>query len=213
MLANGFRRTVCGSDRFIASTLAISIRNFSKDKAGTSVKPKCNLVIDGQLFKCVKMIQGKRGKGGGFVKATLKNLITGSTSEKTFTSDEMVEHADLERKGASYSWADNDNYMFMNTDTFEEIAIPKKVIDNVKLLFPGLEVKLLFYGDTVIGVELPLILNYVVVGRTTDGSHNYQPAMLEGCDAVVLVPDFINPGTSIRVNTSDGTYVGRTVEA
>eukprot|EP00596_Hydrurales_sp_CCMP1899_P009588 CAMPEP_0119047482 /NCGR_PEP_ID=MMETSP1177-20130426/53338_1 /TAXON_ID=2985 /ORGANISM="Ochromonas sp, Strain CCMP1899" /LENGTH=165 /DNA_ID=CAMNT_0007022137 /DNA_START=307 /DNA_END=804 /DNA_ORIENTATION=- len=165
-------------------------------------------------MKCTKMIQGKRGKGGGFVKATLKNFKTGATSEKTFTSDEMVEHADLERKTASYSWADNDNLMFMNTDTFDEIQVPKKEVENVKFLFAGLEVKLIFFGDKVIGVDLPHMVDYVVNGRPMgDGSHNYQPATLEGCDAIVLVPDFIGVGISIKVNTEEGTYVGRTVEA
>lgn len=146
------------------------------------------------------------------MRATLKNLITGRSFEKTFTSDEMVEHADLERQSASYSWNDNDQFMFMNSSTFEEIVIPKKIIDNGKLLFAGLEVKLLYFGDMVIDVELPLVVQYTVIGRTTDGnSHNYQPATLEGCDAVVMVPDFVQEGTAIRVNTTDGTYVDRVV--
>ena len=87
------------------------------------------------------MIQGKRGKGGGFVKATLKNLITGNTYEKTFTSDEIVEHAELERKGASFSWSDEDNYIFMDLETFEEIVLPKVEVELGDFLTPGLEVQ------------------------------------------------------------------------
>ena len=86
------------------------------------------------------MVQGKRGKGGGFIKATLKNLITGNTYEKTFTSDEIVEHADLERRGVTYSWADDTNYYFMDLETFEEIVIQHKNVEYGDYLVAGLEV-------------------------------------------------------------------------
>ena len=96
------------------------------------------------------MIQGKRGKGGGFVRATLKNLITGNTYEKTFTSDEIVEHAELERKGASFSWSDDDNYIFMDLETFEEIVLPKPEVELGDYLTPGLEVRKAFFFFSVL---------------------------------------------------------------
>jgi hypothetical protein len=88
--------------RFAPSTLIMKggIRYFSKERAGKSVKPGCAIILDGQPHRCTKMIQGKRGKGGGFIRATLKNILTNNTFEKTFTSDEIVEHADLERMTA-----------------------------------------------------------------------------------------------------------------
>jgi translation elongation factor P/translation initiation factor 5A len=82
----------------------------------------------------------KRGKGGGFIKATLKNFVTGNSYEKPFTSDEMVEHADLERKPVSYSWADELNYIFMDLETFEEVILPQTEVELGHFLVAGQEV-------------------------------------------------------------------------
>ena len=118
-----------------------TLRNFSKERAGKSIRPGCAIILDGQPHKCSKMIQGKRGKGGGFVRASLKNLITGNKYEKTFTSDETVEHVVLERRAASFSWSDDDNYIFMDLETFEEIVLPKVEVELGDFLTPGLEVQ------------------------------------------------------------------------
>lgn len=135
---------LCGYRR-LSTTYPVSIvqstaRFFSKERAGKSIRPGCAIIIDSQPHRCSKMVQGKRGKGGGFIKATLKNLITGNTYEKTFTSDEIVEHADLERRGVTYSWADDTNYYFMDLETFEEIVIQHKNVEYGDYLVAGLEV-------------------------------------------------------------------------
>ena len=140
------------SRKFPGQPLFCNFRNFSKERAGKSVRPGCAIILDGQPHKCVKMIQGKRGKGGGFVKATLKNLISGNTYEKTFTSDEIVEHAELERKTASFSWSDENNYIFMDLETFEEIILPKEEVELGDFLTPGLEVRLSSYAFFVLTV-------------------------------------------------------------
>lgn len=118
-------------NRLTASALISSRIIFRglKERAGKSVRPGANLVLDNIPHRVTKIIQGKRGKGGGFIKATLKNLQTGFTHEKTFTSDETVEHADMERQIAQFSWKDtsDDTLVFMNTQTFEEIRIPKSL--------------------------------------------------------------------------------------
>jgi elongation factor P len=108
-------------------------------RANKAIKPGETLIIDGELNKVVKYIQGKRGKGGGFVRATLKNILTSSVFEKTFTSDEVVETAELEKVAAQYSWSDADNHVFMTQDTFEEVLIPVDDIDS-EYLADGLEV-------------------------------------------------------------------------
>ena len=105
------------------------------------MRPGVNIILDNQPHRCTKMVQGKRGKGGGFIKATLKNVINGNSFEKTFTSDEMVELTELERKTMSYSWSDDSNYYFMDLETFEEVAVPTNIVDEDGLkIFAGLEV-------------------------------------------------------------------------
>jgi translation elongation factor P/translation initiation factor 5A len=115
------------------------VRFMGKERANKAIKPGETLIIDGELNKVVKYIQGKRGKGGGFVRATLKNILTSSVFEKTFTSDEVVETAELEKVAAQYSWSDADNHVFMTQDTFEEVLIPVDDIDS-EYLADGLEV-------------------------------------------------------------------------
>jgi elongation factor P len=191
-------------------TLMIS-RCFSKERAGKGIRPGVAIIVDDAPHRVSKIIQGKRGKGGGFIRATMKNLISGQTFEKTYTSDEVVEFADLEKETATYSWEDSDNYMFMSSQTFEEIPVPKSEVDNGSFLLGGLEVKLLKFRDGVIGVELPIVQEYTVVSIDGAGqSGDVHPATLDS-GAVVMVPLFVGEGTKIRVNTAEGTYVERAV--
>lgn len=134
-------RGVGNATSFLRNSLfSASVRSFSKERAGKSIRPGCAIILDNQPHRCTKFVQGKRGKGGGFVRATLKNIITGNTFEKTFTSDEMVEHADLERRLVSFSWSDDVNYIFMDAENYEEVMIPKTTVEMGHYLIPGLEV-------------------------------------------------------------------------
>ena len=135
---------VTGSATSVCRTSVLSsiTRCFSKERAGKSIRPGCAIILDNQPHRCTKLVQGKRGKGGGFVRATLKNIITGNTFEKTFTSDEIVEHADLERRTVTFSWSDDVNYIFMDAENYEEVMIPKTTVEMGHYLIPGLEVRL-----------------------------------------------------------------------
>ena len=132
----------CVAGKCTTSAVSSCVRLFSKERAGKSIRPGCAIILDNQPHRCIKFVQGKRGKGGGFVKATLKNIITGNSFEKTFTSDEMVEHADLERRQVNYSWCDDNNYIFMDAETYEEVIIPMTEVEQGQYLVPGLEVLL-----------------------------------------------------------------------
>ena len=103
--------------------LWIPSRCFSKERAGKGIRPGVAILVDDAPHRVSKIIQGKRGKGGGFVRATVKNLISGQVFEKTYTSDEMVEFADLEKETATYSWDDADNYIFMSRLLFQSILL------------------------------------------------------------------------------------------
>lgn len=180
-----------------------------KERAGKSVRPGANLVLENVPHRVTKIMQGKRGKGGGFVKATLKNLVSGFTHDKTFTSDETVEHAEMERQMASYSWADSTSLVFMNTETFEEIRIPKSLVENSHFLVDGQEVKLLKFRDAVLGVEIPVISEYEVTEVDPSKEHGGNMMATIQTGHALWVPVFIKPGTRIRINTQDNLYVDR----
>jgi elongation factor P len=185
-------------------------RCFSKERAGKSVRPGANLVIDGVPHRVAKITQGKRGKGGGFVRATLKNIKSAQVFEKTFTSDEMVEHADMEREKYQYSWNDGNLYVFINTVSFEEVQLLKEDVDKAEFLVEGQEVMLLMFNDAVMGVELPLTLEYAideVLGSENGSSGGYHSVRLSS-GATVLVPEHLKEGDVIKVNNKEAKYVG-----
>ena len=179
------------------------------EKAIKLVKPRSRIVLDGAPYMCSKIQQGKRGKGGGFVKASLKNLITGANKDHTFSSDELVEAAAMEKQQATFSWSDGNNLIFMDTESFEEISVDKQIIDNAKFMIEGSEVKLMKFKGEVIGVDLPTICEFEVesVDMVKSTGGNYSATLNSG--AVILVPSFIKAGESIRVNVEDAKYVER----
>jgi len=182
-----------------------------KERAGKSIRPGANLVLSGVPHRVTKITQGKRGKGGGFVRATLKNLSSGFTHEQTFTSDETVEHAEMERQVAQYSWSDtNDSSLvFLNTDSFEEIRVPQSLVDNSHFLLEGQEVKLLKFKDSILGVELPVIAEYTVVAVDPSREHGGNQMGKLDTGHELWMPLFIKEGTRVRVNTQDNLYVDR----
>jgi elongation factor P len=174
-----------------------------KERAGKSIRPGACVVLNGSPHRVASIIQGKKGKGGGFVKATLKSLDSGQVFDKTFLSDEVVEHAELEWESVQYSWEDANEFVFMHTTTFEEIRLSKSEVVKSKFMKEGLVVKMQKFQGRVIGVQLPTILELSVVSLNGTGK-----ATLES-GAQLSVPDFIKEGTVVRVNTEEETYVDR----
>ena len=138
------------------------LRLFGKERANKCVKPGAALVIDSVPHRVISITQGKRGKGGGFVRARLKSLVSNNTFEKTFTSDEIVEEADLEKVTVQYSWNDGNEYIFIDTTSFEETRVNTEIIDKRDFLCEGQEVTLLKFGEEVIGVQMPIVCEYTV---------------------------------------------------
>lgn len=174
------------------------------ERARDCVKLGGSIRENGAPHRVTKITQGKRGKGGGFVKARLKNLETGSTYEKTYTSDEMVEQIDVERTKASFSWSDDSTLYFMTNDTFEEISVPKTLVDNHLFLLEGEEFRVMVCDGKILGVELPTIMTF----KVAEFDVSTQKATLSS-GAIISVPEFVNVGDEIKVNTEDGGYVSR----
>lgn len=157
----------------------------------------------------------KMGRGGALVRAKIKNLISGSTFEETFRSDQKFGDAQLERKSMQYLYVDGQLYNFMDQDTYDQVSLNKENLEDVIGYLKEQEVyDMLFFQDRPIGVTAPLFMNLKVTetppgvrGDTAQGGAT-KPATLE-TGVTILVPLFVNEGDVIRVDTRDGSYIER----
>lgn len=177
-------------------------------RSGTTIE------IDGAVWRVVEFLHVKPGKGSAFVRTKLKNAKTGSVVEKTFRAGETVPAATLEKKAMQHTYKDGTDYVFMDLENYEEIRIrPEDLGDRVKFLKEEMEVNILFWNDAVLDIELPtsIILQVTqtdpgVKGDTATGGS--KPAIVE-TGAQIMVPLFISEGERIKVDTRDGSYLGR----
>jgi elongation factor P len=144
----------------------------------------------------------------------LKSLKTGSIIEHRFRSDDRIEQAYLEKHEVEYLYSDGSDHYFMNTETFEQFHLPADLLeDAIQFLTPNVKLKLELHEGTAIGVELPAAVELRVVStepslRAATVSNVNKPATME-TGLVVQVPQFINEGELLRVDTSDGKYLER----
>jgi elongation factor P len=166
------------------------------------------------LYSIVDFQHVKPGKGGAFVRSTLKNLRTGRVLENTFRSGEKVEVVRVERRKYQYLYSDGDSLICMDNETYDQIHIQKELFsDGVKFLKESEEVEVLLNGSEIISVEIPIFINLKVVetepgfkGDTATGA--VKSAKLEtGAD--LSVPLFINEGDVLKVDTRTGEYSER----
>ena len=170
--------------------------------------------VDGELWRVVEFQHVKPGKGSAFVRSKLKNLRNGGVQEKTFRAGEKVNQAQIDRKKMQYLYADGDNYVFMDTETYEQLELPgARIQDELKYLKENMVVSIIMFGTETLGVELPNTVDLEVKetepgirGDTSSGGS--KPATME-TGLVVQVPFFVNEGDILTINTADGTYISR----
>ena len=170
--------------------------------------------VDGELWRVVEFQHVKPGKGSAFVRSKLKNLRNGGVQEKTFRAGEKVEQAQIDRKKMQYLYADGDNYVFMDTETYEQLELPgARIQDELKYLKENMVVSIIMFGSETLGVELPNTVDLEVKetepgirGDTSSGGS--KPATME-TGLVVQVPFFVIEGDILTINTADGTYISR----
>ena len=166
------------------------------------------------LYTLVEFQHVKPGKGGAFVRSTLKNLKTGKVLDNTFRAGEGIEIVRVERRKYQYLYREGNFLVCMDNDTYEQINIPMEFFgDGVDYLKESEEVDILFNGEEIINVEIPIFVNLKVVetepgfrGDTATGAT--KPAKLE-TGATVNVPLFINEGDVLKIDTRVGGYVER----
>ena len=161
------------------------------------------------LYKIIDFLHVKPGKGGAFVRTTLKNIFTGQQIENTFRAGEKIEEVRIVARQMQYLYAENELYYFMNNDTYEQIPVPKEVLgDSLQFLKENQQVKLLFNEDRPIDSEMPIHVELEVTktdpglrGDTATGGT--KPATIE-TGYSVQVPLFINEGDIIKIDTRNG---------
>ena len=167
------------------------------------------------LWQIVEFMHVKPGKGGAFVRSKLKNIRNGKTVDSTFRAGERIETARIERREMQFLYADDMGLNFMNTETYEQIALRPDLVARRDLIKEGGLIEVLFDAatDEALTAELPRQVELVVTqtdpglkGDTATGAT--KPAVLES-GATVYVPLFINEGDTVRVDTETGSYQTR----
>lgn len=169
---------------------------------------------EGNIYQVVEFQHVKPGKGAAFVKMKLRNLRTGSIVEKTYNSSVKLAKANVQRKPMQYLYQAGDSYSFMDMNTYEQVELSGSQIgDELKYLKENLTVDLIYFGEELIGINLPEKIDYVVTateqavkGNTSSGAQ--KDATLEN-GMTIKVPLFINEGEAVLVSTKDGKYVSR----
>jgi len=173
------------------------------------------ILHEGNIYSVIEFMHVKPGKGSAFVRTKLRNLRTGSVTDYTFNAGTKVERAQIDKNMMQYLYADGDNHIFMNNETFEQIEIPAVQIENeLKYIFEGMSVEVMFYNNVeILGVSLTdkVVLEVVetVPGVKGDTKTNAMKDAIMQTGLLVKVPMFIEEGEKIIVNTNDGSYVSR----
>jgi len=178
------------------------------------LKNGMTLQLDNGLFTVVEFQHVKPGKGGAFVRTTLKNARTGAVVDRTFRAAERVEQAILEKKDMQFLYRDADDYVFMDTHTYDQLHVPPAALgDAAGYLVEQANANLAMYGDEIVSVEIPASVELTisdtepgVQGDRVSGAR--KPATLE-TGKVIQVPLFVNVGDKVKVDTRSGEYVTR----
>ena len=168
------------------------------------------------IYTIVNFQHVKPGKGPAFVRTKLKNVKTGKVVDNTFTSGVKVEDVRVERRQYQYLYKDDMGFNFMHVESFEQVSIPESMIDNADLLKEGQIIEINYHAETEepLTVELPpfveLEITFTIEGEkgNTASSTALKPATLE-TGAEIMVPNFINQGEIIKVDTRDRSYSER----
>jgi elongation factor P len=170
--------------------------------------------LDGEIYKVVEYQHHKPGRGKAVIRTKIRNLRSGSTIDKNFTSGDRVEDIRIDRIAVQYLYTDGDFYYFMNEETFDQIPLSAAVLgESVEYLVDNMSLNIYSYEGEAIDIELPTSVDLEVVdaplalaGDTATGATKQ---VTVGSGLKVTVPLFVSEGDTIRVDTRTGGYVTR----
>ncbi len=177
-------------------------------------KKGLKIELDGVPYLIVDFQHVKPGKGGAFVRTKLKSLLTGRVLDQTFRSGERVKRPDIMEREMQYLYGEGDRFCMMDNETFEQFWLTEEQVGEARLfLIENLNLKVLFFNQQPVGVEVPNFVELLVAqtepglrGDTATGAT--KPAVLES-GATIQVPLFINEGDRVKVDTRTGSYIER----
>ena len=177
-------------------------------------KTGLTIEFDGAIYQIVEFQHVKPGKGAAFVRTKLRNKRTGAIVEKTFRSGEKVEKAHIEKKEMQYLYPEGDAYVFMNTETYDQVALSAVLLgDGLKFLKDNRNILVEYFGSEAIGAELPNTVVLKVVetepGVKGDTATNVTKEATLETGATVQVPLFVNEGDDLLIDARNGAYVSR----
>ncbi len=173
-----------------------------------------SILMDGDIYTIVEFQHVKPGKGGAFVRSSIKSFKTGRTIDKTWRAGERMEQAFLERRPMQYLYNDGTEYFLMDPATFEQTSVTKEQIGSgIKYLKDNMDLSVMTHKEAIIGIEVPSFVELEVTetagsekGDTASGGG--KPATVE-TGAVVTVPFFIKVGDKVKIDTRNDQYLER----
>ncbi|GAA4833041.1 elongation factor P [Luteimicrobium xylanilyticum] len=172
------------------------------------------LNLDGQLWTVIEFQHVKPGKGGAFVRTKLKNVLSGKVVDRTFNAGAKIETANVDKRDMQYLYRDGDDFIFMDTVTYDQLPVAATTVGSASdYMLENQNAIVATHDGSPLFVELPasvvLEVTYTEPGlqgdRSTGGT---KPATLE-TGATIQVPLFLEAGTKVKVDTRDGSYLGR----
>jgi elongation factor P len=170
--------------------------------------------IEGQPYVITDFQFVKPGKGQALYRCKLKNILNGTTLDKTYRSTEKIGKPDLMQKDMSYSYPEGDHFVFMDDETYEQVTVDKDVIGDLQyFLLEDMPCKVLFFNDIPIDVELPVFVEKQIThtepGARGDTATNVsKPAQIDN-GYEIHVPLFVNEGDWVKIDTRTGEYSER----
>ncbi len=180
----------------------------------TQLRPGMIIKHNNDLHAVFSVEHRAPGNLRAFIQAKLRNLRSGAMFEYRFRSGDAIEKISVDEVEMEYLYNDGDTYYFMNTENYEQLPLGKDILgDAVDYLISNIKIKVEFYDEKPVGVELPQTVELTVVEtepglKSATASSVTKPAKTE-TGLVVQVPPFINEGEKIRVDTSEGAYLSR----
>lgn len=180
--------------------------------SGVEIRPGNIIEYEGGIWRAVKIQHTQPGKGGAYMQVELKNLRDGRKNNVRFRSAETVERIRLDQKDFQYLYAEGDNLVFMDKDTYEQVTLPTDLLgDAAAFLQDGMDVVMEMHEEEALSVALPDTIEATIVeadavvkGQTASSS--YKPAILDN-GVRVMVPPHISSGTRIVVDVYEREYV------
>ena len=180
-----------------------------------SFRKKLKIELDGEPWIMIDVDFVRPGKGQGFVRTKLKNMISGNVVERTFKSGEAVKTARVEDQEMQYLFEDSNGYTFMNNHTYEQVSLTREQLgDNVNYIYEGLNCSISMYNDMPIGCEVPNFVELEVTecepGIKGNSAQNAMKPAILSTGYRLNVPLFLEQHQWIRIDTRTGQYAERT---